>query len=162
MQGNIHVPPHATLSSCVYNISIAAAAAIAVAAVVLRLQQKGCTVNSIRFRKWQQNKKKQTRNNTKWDWTIDCCTKLGMLIETQCVGRGIVIYKSRHWYIAWDICKGSFLLECMRLYIDSTKLLLIYERFIWSELTKEHKMQVRKGKRMNSVENSWYIEIRHT
>lgn len=65
MQGNIHVPPHATLSSCVYNISIAAAAAaIAVAAVVLRLQQKGCTVNSIRFRKWHKTKKK-TRNNTK-------------------------------------------------------------------------------------------------
>lgn len=58
----------ATLSSCVYNISIAAAAVAA--AVVLRLQQKGCTVNSIRFRKWQQQrtKKKQntkTRNNTK-------------------------------------------------------------------------------------------------
>lgn len=62
MQGNIHVPQHATLSSCVYNISIAVAAAIAVAAVVLRLQQKGCTVNSIRFRKWQQ---KKIRNNTK-------------------------------------------------------------------------------------------------
>lgn len=61
MQGNIHVPPHATLSSCVYNISIAAAADIAVAAVVLRLQQKGCTVNSIRFRKWQQNKKKTNK-----------------------------------------------------------------------------------------------------
>lgn len=65
MQGNIHVPPHATLSSCVYNISIAAAAAaIAVAAVVLRLQQKGCTVNSIRFRKWQQNKKKNKQETT--------------------------------------------------------------------------------------------------
>lgn len=63
MQGNIQVPPHATLSSCVYNISIAAAA-IAVAAVVLRLQQKGCTVNSIRFRKWQQNKKKKKKQET--------------------------------------------------------------------------------------------------
>lgn len=68
MQGNIHVPQHATLSSCVYNISIAVAAAIAVAAVVLRLQQKGCTVNSIRFRKWQQ---KKIRNNTKHKMRLD-------------------------------------------------------------------------------------------
>lgn len=64
MQGNIHVPHCATLSSCVYNISIAAAAAAAgaVAAVVLRLQQKGCTVNSIRFRKWQQQQQQRKKN----------------------------------------------------------------------------------------------------
>lgn len=62
MQGNIHVPHCATLSSCVYNISIAAAAAGSVAAVVLRLQQKGCTVNSIRFRKWQQQQQQRKKN----------------------------------------------------------------------------------------------------